>query len=94
MFVNYRYAIGAGTRTGGNLTVAGRPAYLSEDRTTLDLLGIPKTAVSANFGWQWDGPRPAGAEPGATSGFTEADATIVLAGARVVEDPTRPQSWK
>lgn len=94
MFVNYRYASGAGTRTEGNRTIAGRPANLSADGTTLDLFGIRKTVVSVNFGWQWDGPRPTGVEPGATSGFTEADATTVLAGARVVEDPTRPQSWK
>ncbi|MDG9677665.1 hypothetical protein [Micromonospora sp. DH14] len=94
MFVNYRYASGAGTRTAGNRTVAGRPAYLSPDGTTLDLLGIPKTMVSANFDWQWEGRRPIGVEPGASSGFTEADATTVLAGARVVEDPTRAESWK
>jgi hypothetical protein len=94
MFVNYRYASGAGTRTEGNRTIGGRPANLSADGTTLDLLGIRRTVVSANFGCQWDGPLPAGVEPGATSGFTETDATTVLAGARVVEDPTRPQSWK
>ncbi|MFG3557692.1 hypothetical protein ACGGAQ_25255 [Micromonospora sp. NPDC047557] len=94
MFVNYRYASGAGTRTEGNRTIAGRPANLSADGTTLDLFGIRKTVVSVNFGWQWDGQRPTGVEPGATSGFTEADATTVLAGARVVEDPTRPESWK
>ncbi|PYC76507.1 hypothetical protein C7C45_00510 [Micromonospora arborensis] len=94
MFVDYRYASGAGTRTAGNRTVAGRPAYLSPDETTLDLLGIPKTMVSANFEWQWEGRQPIGVEPGASSGFTEADATTVLAGARVVEDPTRPESWE
>ncbi|MEV0215865.1 hypothetical protein [Micromonospora sp. NPDC050695] len=94
MFVTYRYASGAGTRTEGNRTIAGRPANLSADGSTLDLLGIPRTTVSVNFNWQWEGRRPADAEPGATSGFTEADATTVLAGARVVDDPTRPQSWK
>ncbi|TNH22587.1 hypothetical protein FHG89_28840 [Micromonospora orduensis] len=94
MFVNYRYASGAGTRTEGNRTIAGRPAHLSEDGTTLDLFGIPRTVVSATFGWGWEGRQPIGAKPGASSGFTEADATTVLAGARVVEDPTRPQSWK
>lgn len=94
MFVNYRYAIAAGTRTAGNRAVAGRPANLSADGTTLDLLGIPRTTVSAIFGWQWEGKRPTGVDLGATSVFTEADATTVLAGARVVDDPTRPQSWK
>ncbi|MEV4821030.1 hypothetical protein [Micromonospora sp. NPDC049274] len=94
MFVNYQYASGAGTRTAGNRTIAGRPAYLSPDGTTLDLLGTPRTEVRAVFAWGWDGKQPIGAEPGASSGFTEADATTVLAGARVVDDPTRPQSWK
>ncbi|MBG6100281.1 hypothetical protein ACLQ3D_23370 [Micromonospora vinacea] len=92
MFVKYRYASGAGTRTAGNRTVAGRPAFFSG--TTLDLLGIPKTVVSATFGLQREDRRPVGVQPGAPRGFTEADATTVLAGARVVEDPTRSESWE
>ncbi|MEH1169907.1 hypothetical protein V6V47_31460 [Micromonospora sp. CPCC 205539] len=87
MWVRYRYASQAGTRTQGNRTIAGRPADLSPNGTTLELVGIPRTQVLADFGWPWeDDNRP--------TSFTEADATIVLAGARVIEDPTRLQSWE
>ncbi|MGC4849719.1 hypothetical protein ACLQ3F_20960 [Micromonospora sp. DT15] len=87
MSVEYRYASGAGTSTGADRSIAGRPALLTAKGTRLDLVGIPRTSVFVNFGWPWDGERPA-------SIFTEAEATALLAGLAVAEDPTRPQSWR
>ncbi|MFI5489917.1 hypothetical protein [Micromonospora echinaurantiaca] len=87
MWVSYRYASQvAATRTEGNRTVGGRPAYLSPKGTTLELLGLPRTRVVADFGW----PPEGNTRPGA---FTEQDAGVLLAGARLAEDPTRPQTW-
>jgi len=86
MWVHFRYAAGvAHTRTEGNRTVDGRPADLLG--TKLELLGIPKVNLVADFGWPWEGDsRP--------TGFTEADATTLLAGARVAKDPTRLDTWE
>ncbi|GAB3944490.1 hypothetical protein GCM10027614_34780 [Micromonospora vulcania] len=95
MFVSYRFAIGAGTRTAGNRTIAGRPALFS-GTGKLELLGIPRTEVLANYDWLGPGDTHPFEVTGsdATTRFTEADATTVLAGARIIEDPTRPQNWK
>ncbi|WP_446216637.1 hypothetical protein [Micromonospora sp. IBHARD004] len=81
MFLRLQYAVAiAGSRTDGNRTVDGRPAYLYPDGGKLELLGIPKAHLIADFGW-----------PG--KGFTETDAATVLAGARVAKDLTRPETW-
>ncbi|SCG58738.1 hypothetical protein [Micromonospora inositola] len=81
MWVRLQYAVAiAGSRTDGNRTVDGRPAYLYPDGDKLELLGIPKTHLIADFRW-----------PG--KGFTETDAATVLAGARVAKDLTRPETW-
>ncbi|PWU44791.1 hypothetical protein DLJ46_24210 [Micromonospora globispora] len=81
MSVRYRYANQiAGLRSDSNRTVGGRPAYRYPQEDTLELLGIPKTHLTAEFGW-----------PG--KGFTEADATTVLAGATVAKDPGRVETW-
>ncbi|MET8529217.1 hypothetical protein [Micromonospora sp. NPDC005172] len=87
MTVEYRYASSAGTSTTSDRTIAGRPALLTAKGTRLELIGIPRTTVLADFGWPWQGEPPAHI-------FTEADATSVLAGAQVTADPTRPESWK
>ncbi|MGQ5262813.1 hypothetical protein ACTWLT_18905 [Micromonospora sp. ZYX-F-536] len=87
MWVRYRYASQAGTRTETNRTVAGRPAFLSAKGMKLELTGIPGTTMAVDFGWPWDGQIPSAI-------FTEADATTLLAGAKFPTDPTRPQSWE
>ncbi|GHJ51909.1 hypothetical protein Nm8I071_12160 [Nonomuraea sp. TT08I-71] len=71
----------AGVRTESNRAVDGRPAYLYPDGTRLELLGIPKAHLIATFG-------------GLDKGFTEADATVLLAGAQVAKDLTDPETWK
>lgn len=81
MSVRLQYAAQlAGVRADSNRTVGSRQAYLYPDGGKLELLGIPKAHLIADFGW------PA-------QGFTEADAATVLAGARIAEDLTRPESW-
>ncbi|PWU58633.1 hypothetical protein DLE60_20735 [Micromonospora globispora] len=81
MYVRLQYAAQmVGVRADGNRTVGSRPAYLYPDGGKLELLGIPKVHLVADFGW------PA-------QGFTEADAATALAGARVADDLTRPESW-
>ncbi|MFJ8581247.1 hypothetical protein [Micromonospora sp. NPDC093277] len=82
MTVRYRYATEtAGNRTEGNRTIDGRPAYLSPLGESLELLGLPpKTTVAAEF---WP----------ESTGLTEADAAVVLAGARVAESATDPETW-
>lgn len=87
MTVDYRYASSAGTYTTSDRTIAGKPALLTAKGTRLELVGVPRTTVLADFGWPWQGEPPAHI-------FTEADATTVLAGAQVTADPTRPESWK
>ncbi|TYB35833.1 hypothetical protein FXF50_21120 [Micromonospora sp. AP08] len=82
MRVSFAYASQlAGVRTEGNRTVDGRSAYLYPDGTRLELLGIPKAHLIATFG-------------GLDKGFTEADATVLLAGAQVATDLTDPETWK
>ncbi|MFC4146993.1 hypothetical protein ACFO0M_12125 [Micromonospora mangrovi] len=77
------------TTTEGNRVVAGRPAALSPDGQLLELLGIPKAHLTAQFGWQWPDAPPKGQVD-----FTEADAASVLAGARVPTALADPQTWK
>ncbi|MGW3897609.1 hypothetical protein ACWD6L_20700 [Micromonospora profundi] len=87
MSVEYRYASRAGTYTEADRTIAGRPALLSAKGTRLELVGIPRTRLTADFGWPWDGERPANI-------FTEAEATALLAQVKLSEDPTKPRSWE
>ncbi|MET8231988.1 hypothetical protein ABZS77_15090 [Micromonospora sp. NPDC005298] len=87
MSVEYRYASQTGTYTDADRTIGGRPALLSAKGTRLELVGIPRTRVIADFGWPWDGQSPPNV-------FTEAEATALLADVELSEDPTRPQSWK
>ncbi|MEU8262433.1 hypothetical protein AB0C02_17600 [Micromonospora sp. NPDC048999] len=90
MYVRLMYGAQiAGSRSDGNRTVDGRPAYLSPDGATLELLDIPKAHLVAAFGWLWPGIDPA---KGYVS-FTEADATTVLAGAQVPKDLSDPETW-
>ncbi|MER7335492.1 MULTISPECIES: hypothetical protein [unclassified Micromonospora] len=70
----------SGRRTEGNRTIGGRAAYLYPKGDELELLGFPKAHLTARFGWP-------------LHGFTEADAAVVLGGARVAEDLTRPETW-
>ncbi|MEU5938747.1 hypothetical protein ABZ807_06085 [Micromonospora sp. NPDC047548] len=70
----------AGSTTESNRVVGGRPGYLYPDGTKLELLGFPKAHLTADFGWP-------------EKGFTEADATTVLAGAQVAKDLTDPETW-
>ncbi|WP_433551304.1 hypothetical protein ACQP08_27040 [Micromonospora zamorensis] len=87
MSVEYQYVSQAGTYTNADRTIAGRPALLSARGTRLELVGIPRTSVIADFGWPWDGEEPAHV-------FTEAEATALLADVKFSEDPTQPQSWE
>ncbi|MEU5946427.1 hypothetical protein ABZ793_12800 [Micromonospora sp. NPDC047465] len=81
MTVSFEYASSsASSRTEGNRTIAGRPAYRYPQGEQLELLGFPKAHLVADFGWPFDG-------------FTEQDAALVLGGARVAEDPIRPETW-
>ncbi|MFE9204967.1 hypothetical protein [Micromonospora sp. NPDC007230] len=79
----------AGNTTESNRAVGGRPAYLYPDGMKLELLGIPRAHLTAEFGWPWPDAPPKGHR-----GFTEADATTVLAGAQVAKDLTDPETWK
>lgn len=76
-------------RVQGNHTVGGRPGYLYPGGTKLELLGIPRAHLTADFGWPWLGDPPKG-----QVNFTEADATSVLAGAQVAKELTDPETWK
>ncbi|MGR6321774.1 hypothetical protein Q2K19_16815 [Micromonospora soli] len=79
MRVHLQYAAEiAGQRSDGNRTIGGRPAYRYGDK--LELLGIPRAHLVADFGW-----------PG--EGFTAADAATVLAGAQVAKDLSHPETW-
>ena len=75
-----RHSEFGGGRATGNRTIGGRPAYLHPGGEELELLGIPEAHLTARFG-----------RPG--QGFTESDAITVLAGARIADDLTRPESW-
>ncbi|MFG2108428.1 hypothetical protein [Micromonospora chersina] len=70
----------AGGRADGNRMIGSRPAYLYPKGDELELLGIPKAHLTVRFGWPYQG-------------FTEADATTVLAGARVADPLDRPERW-
>ncbi|SCL65423.1 hypothetical protein [Micromonospora peucetia] len=79
--VAFDYARSIATdRTSGNLTIDGRPAYRYPQGGQLELLGIPKAHLIANFGWPYEG-------------FTEADAAVLLGGAKVASDAADPQTW-
>lgn len=87
MWVRYQYLSTAGTSTRTNRTVGGRPAFLSPNGTTLELVGIKGTTAAVDFGL------PQGSERPPSSSFTEADAAVLLAGARIATDPIQPESW-
>ncbi|MFR9779236.1 hypothetical protein ACL02O_24665 [Micromonospora sp. MS34] len=76
-------------RVESNRTVGGRPAYVYPDGTKLELLGIPRAHLTADFGWPFRGDHAHKSQ----LDFTEADATSVLAGAQVAKDLTDPQTW-
>ncbi|WP_433344429.1 hypothetical protein [Micromonospora sp. CA-111912] len=81
MWVKLLYGVGIGeSTTESNRVVGGRPGYLYPDGTRLELLGFPKAHLTADFGWSG-------------KGFTEADATTVLAGVQVAEDLGDPETW-
>ncbi|MFG3707861.1 hypothetical protein ACGF7U_24445 [Micromonospora sp. NPDC047670] len=80
----------AGSTLESNRTVGGRPAHLHRDGRTLELLGIPKAHVTAEFG----SPLPGTAPPAGYPALTEADAATVLAGARIATDLTDPDTWE
>ncbi|SCG37425.1 hypothetical protein GA0070609_0417 [Micromonospora echinaurantiaca] len=80
----------AGGTTESNRVVGGRPAYLYPDGTKLELLGIPKAHLTADFG----APLPGTERPEGDPGFSEADATGVLAGAQLAKDLTDPDTWE
>ncbi|MEU8183835.1 hypothetical protein AB0B86_24080 [Micromonospora sp. NPDC049047] len=90
MSVEYRYVSQGGTYTNADRTIAGRPALLSGRGTRLELVGIPKTTVLADFAW----PAGEGTPMNWPKSFTEADATLVLADVKLSEDPTRSQTWE
>ncbi|MGW1059210.1 hypothetical protein [Micromonospora rubida] len=81
MWVKLLYGAGMGeSTTEGNRVVGGRPGYLYPDGAKLELLGFPKARLTADFSWP-------------TKGFTEADATTVLAGVQVAKDLGDPETW-
>ncbi|WP_405090969.1 hypothetical protein OG767_26465 [Micromonospora sp. NBC_01392] len=80
MTVWYRYAVGAGTSTKANRSYAGRPAYVVPGGWTLDLVGVPKVELKATVG-------------AAAPGFTEAEAGMLLADARLAKDPSDLTTW-
>ncbi|MFU8873439.1 hypothetical protein [Micromonospora sp. SL4-19] len=91
MWVRLQYGAQiAADRDESNRTVGGRPAYLYPGGTTLELLGISRAHLTADFGWPMPGIDPSKDHPG----FTEADATSVLAGAQVAKDLTDPETWE
>ncbi|MEU2614928.1 hypothetical protein ABZ570_25585 [Micromonospora sp. NPDC007271] len=77
--LEYRSRI-SGSRSEGNRTIGSRAAYLYPQGGELELLGIPKAHLTVRFGWP-------------NQGFTEADATTVLAGAQVAKDLSDPETW-
>jgi hypothetical protein len=91
MWVRLVYGAQMGdSTTESNRMVGGRPAYLYPDGTKLELLGIPKAHLTAEFGSPMPGMDPPEGHPG----FTVADATSVLAGAQVAKDLTDPDTWE
>jgi len=81
MLLSFDYARSIATsRTAGNRTIGGRPAYHYPQGGRLELLGIPKAHLIVDFG-------------GLYEGFTEADAAILLGGAQVAPDLAEPQTW-
>ncbi|MCW3818714.1 hypothetical protein ONA91_30170 [Micromonospora sp. DR5-3] len=91
MWVRLQYGAQIATdRAESNRTVGGRPAYLYPDGKKLELLGIPRAHLSAEFGW----PFPDDHTHRSQLDFTEADAKSVLGGAQVAKDLTDPETWK
>ncbi|MCZ7427615.1 hypothetical protein O7607_17910 [Micromonospora sp. WMMA1949] len=81
MAVSYRYAAEASTSTAGaNMEINGRPARLYAAYGRIELLGLPKAHLLAEYGWPHNG-------------FDERDAALVLGGVQVAPDPTRPETW-
>jgi len=81
MSIRLEYNAGiTGMRSDGNRTVGGRPAYLYPQGRELELLGIPRAHLIATYGYP-------------ETGFTEGDATTLLAGAQVAKDPGDPETW-
>lgn len=81
MSVSYQYAAEISPRTvDGNMTIAGRPAHLYPEQGRVELLGVPKSRLLADYGWP-------------EQGFDKLDAALVLGGVQVAPDPTRPETW-
>ncbi|MET8063003.1 hypothetical protein ACFYON_19520 [Micromonospora sp. NPDC005686] len=81
MAVSYRYAAEVSTSTAGaNMEINGRPARLYPEQGRIELLGLPKSQLLADYGWP-------------EQGFDERDAALVLGGVQVAPDPTRPETW-
>ncbi|MEV4480447.1 hypothetical protein [Micromonospora coxensis] len=68
-------------RTQGNRTIGDRAGYVPPHGGELELLGVDRAYVTARFGPPY-------------RGFTEADATVVLGGARLADDLSRPSTWE
>ncbi|WP_410811609.1 hypothetical protein [Micromonospora sp. 067-2] len=78
--VELGYAAVTESRTKGNWTIDGIPAYRQPQGGYLELLGFPKAHLTANFGSPYQG-------------FTEADAAAVLGAAQVAEHLDQPATW-
>ncbi|MGY0005838.1 hypothetical protein [Micromonospora sp. I033] len=81
MTVSYLHAAEvSASATDENMEINGRPAHLDAKRGRLELLGLPKSHLLADYGWP-------------ETGFDQQDAALVLGGAQVAPDPTRPETW-
>ncbi|MEU9515838.1 hypothetical protein [Micromonospora sp. NPDC048169] len=81
MSVSYQYAAEISPQTvDRNMTIGGRPAHLYSAQDRIELLGVPKSRLLADYGWP-------------EQGFDKLDAALVLGGVRVAPDPTRPETW-
>lgn len=81
MTVSYLYeAEAAVSSVAGNTKINGRAALLYSNGGRLELLGFPKSHLLANYG-------------SPEHGFDQRDAAVVLGGAQVAPDPTRPETW-
>ncbi|SCG52357.1 hypothetical protein [Micromonospora coxensis] len=79
VWLEYHREVPSG-RTEGNRTIGDRAGYVPPQGGELELLGVDKASVTARFGWP-------------NRGFTEADAAVVLGGARLADDLSRPSTW-
>ncbi len=81
MSVSYQYAAEISPQTvDRNMTIGGRPAHLYSAQDRIELLGVPKSRLLADYGWP-------------EQGFDKLDAALVLGGVQVAPDPTRPETW-